>query len=247
VNESLPERPAAGRHVLVVDDDPGVRKVIEDCLKAAGFRVTALPDAQRVTEVLQRGDVAVAVLDLTLPGEDGLTITRRLREHYDIGILIVSGRSEMTDRVIGLEIGADDYLPKPFATRELVARVRSVMRRFDARSPAGDQTQRTRLGFLGFEVDLGAMSLSDPQGRAVSLTTGEFRLLEALVTHANRVLTRDQLLELLYDRDTPAFDRSVDVKVGRLRRKLGDDPDNPRMIRTVRNGGYVFVAQVSAL
>ena len=231
------------RHVMVVDDDDGVRDIIETALKGAGFRVTALPDARRVTQVLSAGDVAVAVLDLTLPDEDGLAVTRRLREHYDIGIIIVSGRSEMTDRVIGLEIGADDYLPKPFAPRELVARVRSVMRRFDARAQA---RQRSRLSFLGFELDLGAMTLNDPEGAPVVLTTGEFKLLETLVTHANRVLSRDQLLDLLYDRDTPAFDRSVDVKIGRLRRKLGDDPETPRMIRTVRNGGYVFVAEVIA-
>jgi two-component system OmpR family response regulator len=237
---------STARHVLVIDDDPGVRDIIEASLAGAGFRVTALPDGKRISQILSGGDVAVAIVDLTLPDEDGLAITRRLRERYDIGIVIVSGRSEMTDRVIGLEIGADDYLPKPFAPRELVARVRSVMRRFDARAHANEQRQRSRLTFLGFDLDLGGMTLRDPDGNPVVLTTGEFKLLETLVTHANRVLSRDQLLDLLYDRDTPAFDRSVDVKVGRLRRKLGDDPDNPRMIRTVRNGGYVFVAEVTA-
>ena len=237
---------STARHVLVIDDDADVRDIIEASLTQAGFRVTALPDGKRISQILSGGDVAVAIVDLTLPDEDGLAITRRLRERYDIGIVIVSGRSEMTDRVIGLEIGADDYLPKPFAPRELVARVRSVMRRFDARSQAGAQRHRSRLTFLGFDLDLGGMTLRDPEGKPVVLTTGEFKLLETLVTHANRVLSRDQLLDLLYDRDTPAFDRSVDVKVGRLRRKLGDDPDNPRMIRTVRNGGYVFVAEGTA-
>ena len=232
--------------MLVIDDDACVRDIIEASLAHAGFRVTALPDGKRISQILSGGDVAVAMVDLTLQDEDGLAITRRLRERYDIGIVIVSRRSEMTDRVIGLEIGADDYLPKPFAPRELVARVRSVMRRFDARSQPDDQRQRSRLTFLGFGLDLGGMTLRDPEGKPVVLTTGEFKLLETLVTHANRVLSRDQLLDLLYDRDTPAFDRSVDVKVGRLRRKLGDDPDNPRMIRTVRNGGYVFVAEVTA-
>ena len=237
---------ASGKQILVVDDDPIVRDVLVQTLTEGGFQVTALPDGQRVTECLAGGDFVLAILDLTLPDQDGLALTRRVREHFDIGIIIVSGRGEPTDRVIGLEIGADDYLPKPFLPRELIARVRSVLRRSEARGTLAQADRTQMFTFLGWTLDLGQMNLKGPQGENVYLTSGEFKLLQALVTHANRVLSRDRLMEMAYENDTPAFDRSIDVRVARLRKKLGDDPEESRFIKTVRNSGYVFVARVAS-
>jgi two-component system OmpR family response regulator len=236
---------AQAKRILVVEDDPFVRSTIYNILGSGGFEVTALASADKVSKTLSDSEFSLAILDLTLPDGDGLALTRRIREHYDIGIIIVSGRGEPMDRVIGLEVGADDYLAKPFEPRELLARVRTVLRRFEARAPA-DQDKRTqRFQFEGWLLDLGGMALTDPGGETVHLTGGEFKLLAALVTHANRVLTRDRLMDLTRDRDAPPFDRSIDMAVGRLRKRLHDSADHPRFIKTVRNGGYVFVAKVT--
>jgi two-component system, OmpR family, response regulator len=229
----------------VVEDDPFVRSTIYNTLSGAGFEVVVLPGGANVMKTLGDGRIALAIIDLTLPDADGLTLTRRVREHYDIGIIIVSGRGDPTDRIIGLEIGADDYLPKPFEPRELLARVRSVLRRFEARSSREPMQRTQRFQFEGWTMELASMNLTDPGGIQVHLTGGEFRLLEALVTNANRVLTRERLLDLTHDSAASGFDRSVDMGIGRLRKRLGDSADEPRFIKTVRNGGYVFVARVT--
>lgn len=233
------------KHILVVEDDADVRAVVQHSLTRAGFRVTALPSGAKVGATLANGKVDLAVVDLMLPDTDGLALTRQIREKHNIGVIILSGRGETTDRIVGLEVGADDYLAKPFEPRELLARIRSVLRRMEesgAKAPA--EEPRPVYSFEGWKLDSSALTLFDPEGSAVPLTTGEFKLLEALVSRANRVLQRDQLLDLISTNDAPAFDRSIDVRVGRLRRKLGDDSKNPRLIKTVRNGGYIFVAKV---
>jgi len=236
------------QHVLLIEDDDDVRSLVQRSLVGAGFRVTALPDGSRVQNILASGNVDVVVTDLTLPDCDGLALTRHIKEHHDVGILILSGRGDTTDRIIGLEIGADDYIAKPFEPRELVARVRSVLRRTDGRAQVGEsRTDEKVFSFSGWTLNTGSRDLRDPENSVIGLTSGEYKLLEALVTHSNRVLSRDQLLDLVSSNDAPAFDRSIDVRVGRLRKKLGDDSKMPALIKTVRNGGYIFTARVTTV
>jgi two-component system OmpR family response regulator len=195
--------------------------------------------------VLSQTPADLVILDLMLPGEDGLTLARALRSQSGIGIIILTGRGETVDRIIGLEMGADDYLPKPFHLRELLARVKSVLRRVQSRtSEAGAQPARSRARFAGWSLDLSSRELTSPAGEAVRLTTGEFDLLAAFVGNANQVLSRDRLLDLARNREAGPFDRTIDVQVGRLRRKLEDDPQNPTLIKTVRGSGYIFTPAV---
>jgi two-component system, OmpR family, response regulator len=233
-----------GKNLAIVEDDPDVRAVLERCLLSDGYRVTALPDASGLNDVLAAGDIDLVIVDVGLPDADGLTLTGELRRHHDVGIIIVSGRGDLTDRVVGLELGADDYITKPFEPREVLARVKSVLRRNGRdKTAANDSEPRPLYRFNGWSVDAAAQALLDDAGAPVPLTSGEYKLLEVFVTRPNRVLSRDQLLELVYANDTPAFDRSVDVRVGRLRKKLNDDP--PQLIKTVRNGGYIFAGKVT--
>ena len=238
----------APAHILVVDDDPAVRALVAHCLENAGYRVTAVGDGERGAELVADEDVRLAVLDIGLPGIDGLSLTRELRVLTDIGIIILSGRAETTDRIIGLEIGADDYLTKPFEPRELLARVRSVLRRAPGRTAAKDQAQaegapRT-YHFGRWILDPSRRSVTSPTGATVALTSGEFDLLEIFVEHPNRVLSRNQLMDYLHGTQTPAFDRSIDVRIRRLRQKIEDNPDAPELIKTVRHAGYMFAGQV---
>jgi two-component system OmpR family response regulator len=235
------------KHVTIVEDDPDVRAVLERSLGADGYRVTALESGAGIEDVMSSSQVDLVILDIGLPDIDGLTITQQIRRYSDVAIIIVSGRGDLADRVVGLEIGADDYITKPFEPREIQARVRSVLRRGRHRSDAEleIQTAHNRYGFGNWTLDTTAQSLEDAQGRPTGLTSGEFKLLEAMVTRANRVLTRDQLMDVCYGNNSPAFDRSIDVCVGRLRKKLQDNPRNPAIIRTVRNGGYIFSARVT--
>ena len=188
--------------------------------------------------------VDLVILDLMLPGEDGLTLARSLRDDSNVEIIILTGRGETVDRIIGLEMGADDYLPKPFHLRELLARVKSVLRRVSSRT--GDRTPAppSKARFAGWNLDLSSRELLSPAGKEVRLTTGEFDLLAAFVNNANQVLTRDRLLDLARNREAGPFDRTIDVQVGRLRRKLEDDPQRPTMIKTVRGTGYIFTPPV---
>src|SRR5262245_60401589 len=194
--------------------------------------------------VIGQDPVDLVILDLMLPGEDGLTLARALRSESGIGIIILTGRGETVDRIIGLEMGADDYLPKPFHLRELLARVKSVLRRVQSRTGDGPQQSRSRARFAGWNLDLSSRELLSPSGDEVRLTTGEFDLLAAFVNNANQVLTRDRLLDLARNREAGPFDRTIDVQVGRLRRKLEDDPQNPTLIKTVRGSGYIFTPPV---
>jgi DNA-binding response OmpR family regulator len=235
------------KHLAIVEDDPDVRAILQRSLAADGYEVTAMASGAELEPVLAETPHDLVIVDLGLPDIDGLTLTRRIRASFDVGIIIVSGRGDLTDRVVGLELGADDYITKPFEPREILARVRSVLRRSHRTAPSeAVRTARRVLSFEGFALDLDSRTLLDGQGREIALTSGEYRMVEALVTHPNRVLSREQLLDLVHENDMPAFDRSIDVRVGRIRRKLADNSRSPRLIKTVRNGGYIFAGRVSA-
>lgn len=235
-------------HILVVDDDPGVRAIVARCLEDAGYRVTTLGDGEQSPRIVAEEGVHLAVLDIGLPGVDGLTLTRQLRVLTDIGIIILSGRDAITEKIIGLEIGADDYLAKPFEPRELLARVRSVLRRLP-RPGEGTRTAaaatKPLYRFAGWTLDAARRSVTGETGRAADLTSGEFDLLEVFAEHPNRVLSRNQLMDYLHGNRTPAFDRSIDVRVRRLRQKIEADPEDPQLIKTVRHAGYMFTAVVA--
>lgn len=232
-------------HILVVDDQQEICDLVREYLSGEGFRVSTANDGAGLRETMARDTVDLVILDLVLRGEDGLQLARELRNGSDIGIIMLTGRGETVDRIIGLEMGADDYLSKPFHLRELLARVRSVLRRGSAR---GDKAgaERARITFAGWSLDLASRELLSPAGEDVRLTTGEFELLAAFVNQANQVLSRDRLLDLSRHREAGPFDRTIDVQVGRLRRKLEDNPKNPTLIKTVRGGGYIFTPPVES-
>jgi two-component system, OmpR family, response regulator len=232
-------------HILVVDDQQEICDLVREYLTEEGFRVSTAQDGAGLRDELARSRIDLIILDLMLGGEDGLQIARELRSQSEIGIIMLTGRSETVDRIIGLEMGADDYLPKPFHLRELLARVRSVLRRAAARAGEKVSAQsRSRVRFADWSLDLASRALTSPSGEEIRLTTGEFELLAAFVNHANQVLSRDRLLDLSRHREAGPFDRTIDVQVGRLRRKLEDDPKNPGLIKTVRGGGYIFTPGV---
>ena len=235
---TLPARRMTQR-ILVVDDDPGLRELLDGYLRDSGFEVQTVADGDAMRAELARTPFDLIVLDLMLPGEDGLTLCRRLRAHSSVPILMLTARGDEFERVLGLEMGADDYLAKPFSPRELLARIRSILRR------AGDRGSdaSSRIGFDGWTLDLGAHHLVDPEGVVVVLSTGEFRLLRALAENLNRVLTRDQLIDAIAGREANRLERTVDVLVSRLRKRLRDDAREPRMIRTVRSEGYMLVSR----
>jgi two-component system OmpR family response regulator len=233
-------------HILVVDDQQEICDLVREYLTDEGFRVTTANDGAGLREAVGRDAIDLVILDLVLRGEDGLQLARELRNQSDIGIIMLTGRGETVDRIIGLEMGADDYLSKPFHLRELLARVRSVLRRGGGRGGSDRPVARSRIRFSGWSLDLASRELMSPSGEDVRLTTGEFELLAAFVNHANQVLSRDRLLDLSRHREAGPFDRTIDVQVGRLRRKLEDDPKNPTLIKTVRGGGYIFTPPVES-
>jgi len=231
-------------HILVVDDQKEICDVVQEYLTGEGYRVSTANDGNGMRRALSQSHVDLVILDLMLPGEDGLTLARGLRDESGIGIIILTGRGETVDRIIGLEMGADDYLPKPFHLRELLARVKSVLRRVQSRTGEPGQTTRSHAQFAGWTLDLSSRELMSPAGEEVRLTTGEFDLLAAFVNNPNQVLSRDRLLDLARNREAGPFDRTIDVQVGRLRRKLEEDPQNPSLINTVRGSGYIFTPTV---
>jgi two-component system OmpR family response regulator len=233
-------------HILIVDDEQELCTLVQEYLSGEGYRVSVAYDGNAMRQVIGQSPVDVVLLDVVLPREDGLTLARTLRAtNLDIGIIMLTGRGDTIDRIIGLESGADDYLPKPFHLRELLARVKSVSRRV-AQSAAEPPAATTRewARFAGWLIDLSARELTSPEGESVRLTGGEFNLLATFIAHANQVLSRDRLLDLVCGRQAGPFDRTIDVQVGRLRRKLNEDPQQPQMIKTVRGGGYIFAAPV---
>jgi len=231
-------------HIVVVDDDPAVRDLISSYLHENEFRVSAVSGGSELFELLSHGVFDLIVLDLRMPGSDGLTIARKLRAESTIPIIVVSGKLDVADRVMALELGADDFLTKPFSPRELLARIRTVLRRFQATHPATGRHSTVRAyRFSGWELNLKTRRLTSPQGETVSLTNGEFSLLTALLAAPGTVLSRDQLLESsrLFD---DVYDRSVDVQILRLRRKIEPNPSKPQLILTERNMGYQFAGVV---
>jgi two-component system OmpR family response regulator len=233
-------------HLLVIDDDHEIRDLLTRFMEKNGFRITAVKDAREARRAWTRGAFQLVVLDLMLPGESGLDLARWLRDQEDVPIIMLSAMGEETDRIIGLELGADDYIAKPFNPRELLARIRAIMRRAnDAQdaSSTGDRTARP-LRFAGWTLEPARRRLINPDGVEVPLTGGEYDLLFALLERANRVLTRDMLLDLLRGRQAGPFDRAIDVAVSRLRRKLDDQGGGAQLIKTVRGGGYVLAATV---
>jgi two-component system, OmpR family, response regulator len=235
----------SAHHILALDDDPAVRELVADYLGQNELRVTAVANGKELAAVMAKDTVDLVVLDLRLPGEDGLQIARRLREQSAIPILMLTGRAEEADRVMGLELGADDYLTKPFSPRELLARIRALLRRAQAQSTVADAIAKVRAyRFEGWELNIGLRKLKNPAGEAIDLTKGEFGLLTAFLSAPQRVLAREQLLDLTRVHNAEVYDRSIDIQILRLRRKIEIDPSRPKFIVTERGAGYVFSAAV---
>lgn len=229
--------------LLIVDDDLEIRTLVADYLTQHGFLVHTARDGETMRRVLLSEDVDLVLLDLMLPGEDGLSLCRWLREQRDLSIIMITALASEGDRVTGLEMGADDYLVKPFSTRELLARIRAVLRRAPEQLPVHRYGRDETWSFAGWTLRVNTRELLNPEGLLVSLTGGAFDLLLALVRNPGRVLTRDQLLEFTRGRRADPFDRSIDVQLSRLRKQLG----NPDIVKTVRGGGYVFAVDVEAV
>jgi two-component system OmpR family response regulator len=236
------ERP----HVLIVDDDREIRGLLAQYLEKHDFRTTAVAEGKEMRRVLERSHVDLLVLDLMLPGEDGLSLCRELRSRSQLPIIMLTARGEDVDRIVGLELGADDYVAKPFNPRELLGRIKAVLRRaaHAPRDPSPDNVRSFTFG--GWRLDTVTRTLTNGDGREVSLSGAEYRLLAVLLGSGNRVLTRAQLTELLRGRDADPFDRSIDVRVSRLRQILGDDARAPQIIKTVYGEGYVIGVSVAS-
>jgi len=228
-------------HILIVDDDAEIRDLLGRFLKKHGFRVDTAADGRAMAKTMEAARIDLVVLDIMMPGEDGLSICRRLRATSQVPIVMLTAVGEDTDRIVGLEVGADDYLAKPFNPRELLARIKAVLRRTNRRP---GEAQGGAMRFAGWIIDPVQRTLRNPEGASVDLTAGEFDLLLAFAEHPQRVLSRDQLLDLTKGREAVPFDRSIDVQLSRLRRRIERDPSEPALIKTVRNGGYIFTPEV---
>ena len=231
-------------HILVVDDDREIRDLLARFLERHQFRVTTARDTREARRALPAGHYQLLILDLMLPGEGGLDFARWLRQSSDVPIIMLTAMGEETDRIVGLELGADDYVSKPFNPRELLARIRAVLRRTGGHEVAGPEIDTRRLCFSGWVLEPARRRLLNPEGVEVALTGGEYDLLVALLDRANRVLTRDMLLDLLRGRQAGPYDRAIDVAISRLRRKLEEGGGDGQVIKTVRGGGYVLAADV---
>ncbi len=240
---------ASARQLVLVDDDPEILDLLGRYLSGHGFQVRRAADGGEMRQRLAESPADLVLLDLGLPGEDGLELMRYLRAHWQCAVIIVTGRGESVDRVVGLELGADDYIAKPFDLRELLARVRSVLRRTPpvdapAVSAATAEPASARVEFDGFAVDQTTRQVFGPDGGELALTNGEYELLKAFLDEPNRVLSRDHLMNRIHGRDAGPYDRAIDVQVGRLRRKLEPDVEPPRLIKSVRGAGYLFAGRV---
>jgi two-component system, OmpR family, response regulator len=234
-------------HILVVDDDPQIRALLEEYLAASGLRVSAAPGGKKMSQILADEAIDLVVLDLRLAGEDGMSIVRSLRDQSAIPIVMLTGVREEADRVMGLELGADDYLTKPFSPRELLARIRTVLRRTKSAAPGPARREIRAYRFGGFELNLRTRRLKPRSGRDVSLTNGEFNLLAALLAAPERILSRDQLLEASRVHDNEVYDRAIDIQILRLRRKIEVDPAQPKFIVTERGVGYILNSPVEVV
>lgn len=229
------------KHILAVDDDAGLRELLQQYLSAQGYKVTTVADGKAMNAHLESHAADLVILDLMLPGEDGLALARKLRAEGAVPIIMLSARGEDVDRIVGLEVGADDYLAKPFNPRELLARIRALLRRSDIPHTGIEKTNREPARFGDFSLNMEMRELHK-EGIDVPLTAGEFNLLQIFVEHPNRVLSRDSIMDMLKGYERAPFDRSIDVRVTRLRRKIEDDPNTPKFIRTVWGQGYMFVS-----
>lgn len=240
-------------HILVVDDDQRIRTMLRRYLTDEGFRVSDASDGSAMRAVLEAEPADLILLDLVMPGEDGFTLARYIRQRSTTPIIMLTGKGDLIDKVAGLEAGADDYIPKPFHLREVLARIRTVLRRTHVMAsqepvpapPPPPENGRQVLAFENWQLDLAKRELRRSDGEAVAITTGEFDLLRALALNPNRVLDRDTLMDLVKGREWAAYDRSIDAQVVRLRKKIERDPSNPQLIKTVRGAGYLFTATVS--
>jgi two-component system, OmpR family, response regulator len=230
-------------HILIVDDHREIRELVTRALVKEGFRVSSAADGRAMHKVMADGRIDLILLDLMLPGEDGLSLCRTLRARSDIPIIMLTAKGDEIDRVLGLEMGADDYMPKPFGSRELIARIRAVLRRGRQTEPVPKSA--SQYGFDRWRLDTAARELTRDDGVTVPLSTGEYDLLMAFVERPQRVLTREQLLDLARGRAAANFDRAIDTQVSRLRKKIERDPADPKIIKTVWGGGYTFTAAVT--
>ncbi len=236
-------------HIIVVDDDKEIRSLLSEFLSKHNYQVTAAQNGDELTKILhQQHDIALIILDIMLPGIDGLEICKKIRASSNTPILMLTAVSDMLDRIIGLEVGADDYLTKPFNPRELLARIRAILRRTEDKIIFGVSNQEvkkmTRLKFSGWVLDTAIRRLISPEEIEIPLNGRGYDLLLTFLEHPQRVLSRDHLLDILSNRSAEPFDRSIDVQVSRLRLKLGDDPKDPKLIKTIRTGGYMFASAV---
>ena len=232
-------------HILIVDDDAEIRTLLGRYFEKNGLRATAVADGRAMWQALDRGAFDLVVLDLMLPGDDGLTLCRNLRAHSDIPVIMLTARGEETDRIVGLEMGADDYVPKPFSARELLARIKVILRRARSLPPNMRPEEESEIRFAGWLLDTTQRNLVSPDGVVTPIGGAEYRLLRIFLAHPNRVLSRDQLMEMTQGKEADALDRSIDVQVSRLRRRLGDGSRDAVMIKTVRGEGYVLSVPVS--
>ena len=229
-------------HLLLVDDEPSIHEPLADYLSTNGYRTSVAERAATAREILESTHVDLLLVDIMMPGEDGLSLTRDVRARSNVPVILVTAKSEDTDRIVGLEMGADDYVVKPFNPRELLARIKAVLRRV---TPVAQVEGEKAYRFAGFTLDESARTLTDVEGEEITLTGGEFALLHTLVERAGRVLNRDQLLDLTQGREAGVFDRSIDNQVSRLRKKIEEDPKAPAIVKPVRGGGYVLAAKVT--
>ena len=234
-------------HLLLVDDERSIREPLAQYLSRQGFRVTQSGDAESARTRLSAYAIDLVILDIMMPGEDGLSLCRHIRETSETPVILLTARSEETDRIVGLEMGADDYVVKPFSPRELAARVKVILRRAVGGGTRQHAPDSGSFAFAGWLLKSGERALVDREGVSVPLSTGEYNLLHALVTRPRQVLTRDQLLDLTQGREAAAFDRAIDNQVSRLRKKIETDPKNPELIKTVWGGGYTLAAEVTRL
>ena len=239
---TLPDQP----HILIVDDEREIRELLGRFLTQHGYRVSLAAEGKEMERTLADASIDLIVLDLMMPGDDGLILCRRLRAHSNMPVIMLTAMGDDTDRIIGLEMGADDYLPKPFNPRELLARIKAVLRRANSLPDKNRTSAADLLSFDRWQFNTARRELLDAEGVTISLSTAEFDLLMAFVEHPQRVLSRDQLLDLARGRESQLFDRSIDTLVSRLRRKLERDPKKPELIKTVWGGGYMFTADVSS-
>lgn len=233
-------------HILVVDDHREIRDGLAKFMGEHGFRVSTAPDGKGMRRVLEESRIDLIVLDLMMPGEDGLTLCRELRGKSNIPVVMLTAMGEETDRIVGLEMGADDYVAKPFNPRELFARVKAVLRRAQSLPETVRPPDETLVKFENWTLNIARRELEATDGTAVPLSTGEFNLLQVFVRHPGHVLNRDQLLDLTQGREAAPFDRSIDTQISRLRRKIEEDPKDPKIVKTVWGGGYVFTPKVES-